>query len=228
MSYSADKFGCTKLANRAFERRLNDDEVVLHFLLTEVNSSKFGPRISQKLSELGYSESLILNPDIHSARENAQRMQVMDYRYYSSRQEDNQRNLFYGFPEFVEWGVVNTQTEEILSQVRYINDPVFWNKVTSGSRMAPDAVPVFNAALRGKPLPHGVELTRFLAVKNIIEADNFSALPAMIVVTDNQNVTNLEGHSRMTALAWATHGQPKKPFPVIVGRSSKMKEWRYF
>lgn len=216
------------LATAEFEQPLSEAEVVAVFLKTELRSSTFGQRLREQLQKLGASESVISTPDFSNVAENELRRQLMDYRNFVSREVDTPRNLFFGFPNDIQWGVVSTSTRELLDETLYINDNSFWCQVTGGSRLPRDAVKTFGALDAGTPLPRSVNPERFLAVRDIIERGEFLDLPPIILVTNGQRVINLEGHSRLTGLAWARQGQPSQPFKVILGRSSKLSDWRFY
>jgi hypothetical protein len=112
-------------------RTATEDEMVATFLAAEVNSERYGTQVSEILSRIGQTRSILDQPDTSDERANAARRQVLaSYRSYP------QGDVFTGMHADVTWHHAALTPAELAS-VRYIDYP-YWTDFSGGTGLAAD------------------------------------------------------------------------------------------
>src|SRR5258708_5573265 len=114
---------------------ISADEMVAHFLQTEIRSLRFEDAILGLLAKDSKDRALVDSPDLQDPSENAYRAVLLgEWRGYG-----RDADVFTGFPDDVVWyrAVLDQADWE---RVMYINDEDFWNEFSGGSRLVRDAV----------------------------------------------------------------------------------------
>ncbi len=108
---------------------ITEQEMVATFLQAEIRSERFGPDLAQLMHRDGMSPTVIEQPDLMNADENAYRLRLLgEFRGYGQN-----RDLFENYPSHVAWQRVALTPEELL-QVKYI-DYSYWNEISNGTRL---------------------------------------------------------------------------------------------
>ena len=114
---------------------ISADEMVAHFLQTEIRSLRFEDTILGLLAKDGKDRTIVDNPDLHDPTENAYRATLLGkWRGYG-----RDAHICQDFPEDVVWYRAALDRAD-WERVMYINDTEFWNEFSGGSRLVRDAV----------------------------------------------------------------------------------------
>ncbi len=189
--------------------------MVRSFLVGELGSERFGPALARVLAEHGLARTLLTGANLSDQSENEQRRRLLgEFRGYG---ED--RELFEGFPQDVNWQHVLLSRSEVLG-VRYI-DYSYWNALTGGTRRATDAAEfirggrlVFGHMPTGQFLAAAAELRKGVSWEPII----------CVRAGDDDPTVVLEGHARLTAMALASECLTDE-VPVLLGTSAAVADW---
>jgi hypothetical protein len=192
---------------------ISADEMVAHFLRTEIHSSRFESAILDLLAKDGKDRALVDSPDLHDPSENAYRAELLGKWRGYGRDAD----VFTGFPDDVVWyrAVLDRADWE---RVLYINDEDFWNEFSGGSRLVRDAVERIHA----EEVP-AEEAAWFWPIADALAQGR--TFPELILVYNptTQELVLLEGHVRMTGFLLRPENLPPE-LPVLLGVSPHMKK----
>src|SRR5262249_42588585 len=139
---------------------ITEDEMVAHFLRTEIRSSRFEARLLELLARHGKDRRLLDAPDLGSSEANAYRLRLLgEYRGYR-RGED----VFQFVPDDMTWHRCALSVDE-LARVRYI-DYSYWIELSGGSRLPVDAAPHIRRGI----VVYGQSTEGYLALARALEA----------------------------------------------------------
>lgn len=173
-------------------RDSSEAEMVLLFLQTEIESSRFGDAVTKALEALSLPVSIIKNGDIRNPGENALRAEILEhYREFLSRS-----GLFSGFPKNIVWQWLRlTPTER--GAIRYMNYD-YWIELSGGTRQPKKAA----ENIRNGITVFGITHDHMPAQA---EALDIARMPPIIVLCDKEHsdMIALEGHVRLTWMALA-------------------------
>src|SRR6266542_3428516 len=167
------------------------DEMVAHFLKTEVHSVRFREEILSLLRRDGRDERIIDQPDLASVDDNAYRSQLLgEFRGYGRGE-----GIFMFVPDDTAWHRCALSRDE-LARVRYVNDD-YWLELSGGTRSPLDAA----RNIRSGIIVYGQSTEWALGLAR--EVERGAVFPELILVgTDEASpLTVLEGHARLTAYA---------------------------
>lgn len=195
--------------------RVEEDEVIATFLRAELDSERYGRKLRGLLNRDGRDESVLRQPSLASADDNAYRRELLDeHRAYERRE-----GLFDGFPEQVEWHRASLTRDELL-ELRYINWD-WWLRITVGSRRPLDAARRIRAGeVAGATAAEHEPIARALAspgAPELIAATTPALSPVVLV----------EGHVRVTAAALFPELVPDE-LELLLGVSPEMARWSEF
>ncbi len=208
-------------------RPSSEAEMVALFLATEYPSPRTHERILQALQQAGWPSSLIEQPNLRDAQENARRRSILGaFRgygqppaYFAGLPPDVEYlNYFEGFPSDVQWELALLSRQE-LEQIKYIEDD-YWVELSGGSRLPRDAA---RTILAGYSV-YGESHEEVLRMGAAFRAG--ARFPTLIVVGKNRTspLVLLEGHMRLTAMLLAPECLPAE-FEVMVGFSEQIELW---
>src|SRR5262249_50238761 len=116
-----------------FAYHIAEEEMVAHFLRTELHSERFGAAIRSLLEQKGLTSKLLEQPDLYNASENHRRAELLgDWRGYR-----RDADVFKDFPNAVLWWRAFLSVAD-LERVKYLND-AYWIAFSGGSRLVRDA-----------------------------------------------------------------------------------------
>lgn len=192
---------------------ISDDEMVAHFLKTELDSVRFTDALLDLLRRDGRDRAVIDEPDLRDPEANAYRARLLgDYRGFGRGE-----GIFMFVPDDTVWHRYALSRED-LARVRYI-DYDYWTELSGGSRLAADAAPRIRSGLQvfGK---YGTEWALGMAR----EVERGAVFPELILVGVDaaSQLTVLEGHARLTAYCLAIEHVPE-PLTAIVGFGAGME-----
>jgi hypothetical protein len=195
---------------------ITDDQMIATFLKGETKSSRFGNTLSSIQRQLNIADSVLVNPDVSSQDENAQRKDVLAaFRGYGKSE-----GIFVNFPQSVRWVRAHLSTSELL-QVKYA-DLKCWNELSQNSRL-----PAGAAECLKKMNPRPAEVQHFFDMENKLRGG--IKFPELILVSINEDsgLVVLEGHTRLTTYALVPEFIPT-PLDVIIGLAADMARWKFF
>jgi hypothetical protein len=188
-----------------------ENDMIVAFLRAEINSSRYDELITKPLAQLGFTRSLIDEPNLADVAENRARKQLLGFRGYERREW-----LFAGFPLDVTWRrvVLEPPDFETLRYARYKT----WIDLSSGTRL------VSVGARNFRQLPDDPETYQ---IKGIAEAvRNGVHFPELIAAQDHDgSLMLIEGHSRATAYVLEGFGGEVE---TIVASSPTMSKWVFY
>lgn len=195
-------------------QQIGEEEMVAHFLQTELHSDRFSDAIERLLHNGRIERRIVEQPDIHSEAENIQRAKVLgEWRGYGRSYD-----VFTEMPDDVQWwrALVNWAD---LERVKYINDE-YWTEFSGGSRLVSDAA---RRILSGR-MPEVA--AGYLSMAQVLEQG--ARFPEMIFIANPQkdDLVVLEGHVRITAHVLHQQISKNAPFElaVLVGCSDQMSK----
>jgi len=187
-----------------------NDEAVLAFLQSEIESPEYGPTIVHLLSQICYDRSVLIdNADLSDAHANCARAIILGaYRGYGRNDV-----LFYGFPSDTKWQRESLDLDDI-GRLKYVGYIPFLN-LTHGTRLVVDGASNYKSdtAIAEK-------------VDQILEKISRGILfPEFVLVEDpNKQLVIIEGNHRATAYIVA--GIDVR-ISALIGRSPTMHHWRF-
>lgn len=165
--------------------RATDDDMVAAFLRAEINSSRYDGYILEPLRQQGLSRTLIEEPNLADATENAVRKRLLDFRGFRARNA-----LFTRFPMDAQWRRVTLEPND-LGRLRYANYPT-WVQLSDGTRLVNDG------ARNLRRLPDNPDTYHIYAIAEACQ--NGIRFPELITAeADDGSLILIEGHSRATA-----------------------------
>jgi hypothetical protein len=192
---------------------ISADEMVAHFLQTEIRSLRFEDKILGLLAKDGEDRAIVESPDLHDPAENAYRAALLgEWRGYG-----RDAHIFQDLPDDVVWyrAALDRADGE---RVMYINDEEFWNEFSGGSRLVRDAVRRIYAG----EIP-AEEAAWFWPIADALAQGQ--TFPELILVYNpaTEELVLLEGHVRMTGFLLRPENLPSE-LPVLLGVSPHMKK----
>ena len=184
-------------------RSSNAQEVVLYWLIAELNSTRFSRDLHLALNNLNCNEKIITNANLNNANENKLRLQVLhNYRGWLDRD----------FNDYI-WQFVELDNKDV-ANLNYI-DYSYWNELSGGTHKVGLAAVHINKGLVVYNEPNN----RFYSVAENIEIGK--EVPPIIVVSNNDEKQGeiLEGHLRATGYVLAS--TDKRPLTAVWGRLTK-------
>lgn len=190
---------------------VSEDEVVLAFLLAELDSSRYGAFYREALARLGANQDLIRRANLADAHENRQRRELLGQ---ARGFPDN--SLFRGFPRDVTWRRVRLPPAE-LGRLRYGSKMEGWVRLAGGSRSVLAAAPNLDRApgeIREPVLP---------IVEAVRQGRRFQ--PLIVLEDGDGSLVLVEGYARATAYAAAPVSEPVE---LLVGLSPCIRAWCWY
>lgn len=167
-------------------RESNEDEMLLEYLKSEINSRRFGKRLKKTLTELNISEDIILNGNLENKAENEQRKLIMEkFRGYPKY------DIFERFPKELKWFYVEFEEGDI-DKIFYLNWE-YWNEISNWTSKPTEA---------SKNIYNGVEIfdvsnqPYFKGLEYLESNNKFN--PIVVLTCNGEKFVLIEGHSRMT------------------------------
>ena len=148
-------------------RNSSEDEMLLEYLKSEINSKRFGERLKKTLNELNISKDILLNGNLENKYENEQRKIIMEkFRGYPTE------DIFERFPKELKWFYVQFEEGDI-DKIFYLNWE-YWNEISNGTSKPTEA---------SKNIYNGVEIygvsnepyfkgLKYLGILNLEKLDN--------------------------------------------------------
>lgn len=195
-------------------RESSEDEMISEFLRAEYLSERFSEQIKSEMSQLLIAEHVILEADIESANENAQRKKLLgEFRGYGLNQE-----MFERFPAVTAWNLCSFSSDD-LERIRYI-DYSYWNELSAGTHLPMAAAETIRKGIT----IYGQDNDGFLRAAEYIRSGG--TFPRMFFLSsDFDKFVIVEGHLRMTAYALAP--ECFNQVEVIVGKcdGDELSNW---
>jgi hypothetical protein len=200
-------------------RAASEDEVILSFLRSELDSPRFGSATRAALDRVG-GTALVTHPELRSGTENEARREALA----EARGWGTGEAFFAGFPRDIIWQHAELEVEE-LDRLRFI-DYSYWTELSGGSRRAadvramlqrPDRLPAWLVEM-------GLEWPFELA--GLIAREGLPGELIVVGTTDVADLVLLEGHARLTALF--VGDLHKIAVPAFVGHSNSIRRWEFF
>ena len=167
-------------------RKSSEDEMLLEYLKSEINSNRFSERLKKTLTELSISKDIILNGNLESEIENKQRKLIMEkFRGYPTE------DIFERFPKEFNWFYVEFEEGDI-DKIFYLNWE-YWNEISNGTSKPTEAA---------KNIYDGVEIYNvsnepyYTGLKYLESNNKFN--PIVAITCNGKKFVLIEGHSRMT------------------------------
>ena len=168
----------------------NENEVVLNFLIGELQSTRFNIKLKKTLKDLKTTEQIITKANLNSQKENDLRKEILGkFRGYNKN-----LGLFENFPYIQSYNLCEFSSED-LKNIYYMNYS-YWNELSNNTHSPIEAA---------KNIEHNIEVYNvsnqpFIDGKNILEK-NKTFLPMILLTHDYKSFVVLEGHSRITIYA---------------------------
>jgi hypothetical protein len=195
-------------------RDISEDEMIATFLKGEINSSRFGHHIHERLERDDKGRDIIDDPDLNNSTDNEYRKNILkEYRGFG----DN-KHLFEGFPDNIKWERVVLPKDD-LKRIKYI-DYDYWIELSQGTRYVKDAVSTIK---QGKEI-YKVSNQGFLDAAEAVRKGTI--FPDVILVSTGKmgDLVVIEGHARLTAYLLAIDKMPNE-IEAIVGYSTDIVNW---
>lgn len=196
-----------------FLQLVPEEVMVAIFLKAELGSPRWQTHVLEPLSRDGKPRTIVSDPDVLNATDNAYRAKLLGYRGYKQNVF-----LFAGFPSDVQWKATLLDIDDLKS-VKVINQEP-WFGFSGGSRLASDAAKHLNSGVA----IHQVTKDISAVVAQLLVG---KAVPDLILVGTSSDppLVIIEGHVRtMTALIAGGGNQ----LPALVGISSQMASWKFY
>jgi hypothetical protein len=190
---------------------VSEDEVVAVFLRAEIDSGRYGRKLSALLERDGRDHAVLRRPDVSDPSANDYRRRLLDeHRAYGRRE-----GLFLGFPRQVDWYRAELSRDEVLD-IRFI-DWDWWLELSKGTRRPRDAA----RRIRAGEVP-GVTAA---------EHEPFARTPQPELIAATTPALSplvlVEGHVRLTA--YALHPElVADELEILLGVSDEMAGWSEF
>jgi hypothetical protein len=187
-------------------RDASEDEMVLAFLLGEIDSRRFAC-VREALAD----PSLVTDADLSDAAANDRRRDILT----ACRGYETRTDLFDGFPQRVAWKLVEVTTKE-LGNFRYV-------RIEPWTELAPSRL-VSDGARNETSIAEGVN-EHIRAIVVTIQAGK--KFPWLIAAAEGEHECHhlIEGHARATAMVRTR--SPHWTERVIVGYVPDLSKWRW-
>lgn len=197
-----------------FVRSSNIDEVILTFLVGEIDSDRFSTDLLVAMDKLGVDKELLLNPHLDSLVENELREKLLcEFRGYGKND-----GLFENFPKVEECAVMLASRED-LDKIKYMNYS-YWNELSSGT----SSCLVAAENIRNGLVVYDVSNEPFLKGVKMLENQK-SFKPMILFTADYTNYVVLEGHSRLTIYGLKPECFENVECFVIKCSENDLKKW---
>ena len=197
-----------------FAQPIPEEEMVAHFLLTELRSERFGKQIQRLLQRNRLNPKIIEQPDLKNPSENLHRANLLgEFRGYG-----RDAGVFKDLPDDVQWWRAFLSQAD-LQRVKYINDD-YWTEFSGGSRLVRDAAQRIVSGAMPEVAAGYLSLARAL--------EQGAQFPELILFYNPkvEELVVLEGHVRVTGYMLYLLLSQDTPLelPVLVGCSDRMKK----
>ena len=167
-------------------RKSSEDEMLLEYLKSEINSKRFSERLENTLTELNISKDIIINGNLENEDENKKRKLIMEkFRGYPTE------DIFERFPKEIKWSYVEFEDGDI-DKIFYLNWE-YWNEISNYTSKPTEAA---------KNIYNGIEIfdvsnePYFNGLKYLENNNKFN--PIVALTCNGEKFVLIEGHSRMT------------------------------
>lgn len=167
-------------------RKSSEDEMLLEYLKSEINSKRFSERLENTLIELNISKDIIINGNLENEDENKKRKLIMEkFRGYPTE------DIFERFPKEIKWSYVEFEDGDI-DKIFYLNWE-YWNEISNYTSKPTEAA---------KNIYNGTEIfdvsnePYFNGLKYLENSNKFN--PIVALTCNGEKFVLIEGHSRMT------------------------------
>ncbi len=167
-------------------RKSSEDEMLLEYLKSEINSNRFSEKLQKTLTELNISQDIIINGNLKNEYENKQRKLIMnEFRGYPTQ------DIFERFPKELKWFYVEFEKGDI-DKIFYLNWE-YWNEISNYTSKPTEAAKnIYNSVemfdISNEPYFKGLEY---------LESNN-KFNPIIALTCNGEKFVLIEGHSRMT------------------------------
>lgn len=167
-------------------RETNENEMLLEYLKSEIDSKRFGEKLKNTMKELGFSEELIRNPDLENLIENERRKLIMKkFREYPTG------DIFERFPKEIKWNYVEFEEGDI-DKIFYVNWS-YWNEMSNYTSKPTEAAKSINKGVEFFDVPNERYLQGLQSLERGIKFE-----PIIAITYNGEKIVLIEGHSRMT------------------------------
>lgn len=197
-----------------FVRSIPEEEMVAHFLQTEIRSVRFGNELRRLLESIQLDSKVVEQPDLNNPLENLHRAELLgEFRGY--RRDEA---VFKGVPDDVHWWRAILGTAD-LEKTKYINDD-YWIEFSGGSRLVIDAA----KRIHSGEMPEVAE--GYLSLVRALEQG--ARFPELILLYNpmDDDLVVLEGHMRITVYMLYLQRLDALPseLPALVGCSDLIEK----
>ncbi len=191
---------------------ITESEMIISFLSAEYASSRFAEGTQKALAMLGYSDDLIIQPNLKSHNENIKRAKILGL-----TRGWPDKYLFTSFPKNTKWFMVSLENNELCNSYRLKSDV----KMTDKERKLENTA---RNIILGKTVSN-IDANLITQIKTRIESGE--ELPPIILVakTLHSKRVLVEGHSR--SVAYCASKNNSKIY-AILGLSEVIDQWEYF
>ncbi|SRR6266481_7213505 len=192
----------------------SEDEMILEFLRSEVNSPRFKKKYLDIILRIGHTQQdLVDDADLSSEVQNAARIKVLGY----TRGYKTDELWFRGFPSDIAWRHSTLQSDQ-LNLLTY-GKSAAWLALSEGTRRAIDGAKNVNR------IPIEQDINRHISTIAKL-CKHGEIFPKLIAVrSPGSSLILVEGHARATAYALAGI---EKPIELILGSSPSIASWEYY
>lgn len=171
-------------------RKSCEDEIILNFLIGELESDRFNFELRKTLSSLNLTSTIITNADLNDKKENNSRKEILgEFRGYGRNVD-----LFKNFPSIESYTLCEFSDHD-LKNIYYINYS-YWNELSDGT-----SSPIVAAKnILNNKVVFDISNKPFLNGVNLLE-EGKTFIPLIFLTSDYKTFIVLEGHSRITIYA---------------------------
>jgi hypothetical protein len=170
-------------------RKSSENEMLLEYLKSEIDSSRFGERLKKTLDELNLSTDIILNANLENQEENNQRKLIMEkFRWYPTD------DIFKNFPKEIKWYFVEFE-EGDFDKIFYL-DWFSWNDISNNTSKPIEAAENIRKGIKY----YDIQTERFYEGLEYLEkGGKFN--PIIAITCNEEKIALIEGHYRVTVYA---------------------------
>jgi hypothetical protein len=197
-------------------------DMIAAFLQAEISSPRYSSVIQMNLDYYGLSRAHLIDcPDLGDELQNHIRRQLMKYRGYGT-----DSHLFEGFPPDADWRFIEIEPRDH-HMIYCANDTSekSWVDMSESTRSIGRIAENISRMEKTGSAKEQETAARVRSIQKDLR-DGKPIAPLIAVAGDeNGRLVLVEGHSRATAyvnLKWQHN------VSILLGRSAKLKEWRYY